>query len=216
MSVELRKTIKEWQQTGRDFIYWDRGYARRVFATWLPRAPSVEASFYRWEMNAFQMKSVRDVPSNRWEALATKMFPWKHREPGNLKTGHIVVAEPSPTYRRFHEIENWTNDVVRELQKYTDRELVIRDKESPVPLFHHLNGAHALVTHGSIAAVEAVVMGCPVFVDGTSAAKFVGLMDLSKIENPVYPDREKWAASMAYSQYNEDELVDGTLWRLIG
>jgi hypothetical protein len=33
------------------------------------------------------------------------------------------------------------------------------------------------------------------------------------IEKPVYPDREKWLWSLAASQWNEQELVDGTLWR---
>jgi hypothetical protein len=71
------------------------------------------------------------------------------------------------------------------------------------------------VAHGSIAAVEAVVMGCPVFVHDISAAALVGKTDFSQIENPVYPDREQWLHSLAYCQFNESELVDGTLWRLI-
>jgi hypothetical protein len=76
-----------------------------------------------------------------------------------------------------------------------------------------LEGAHALVTHGSIAAVESVICGCPVVVHPDSAAALVGLTDLAKIEKPVYPDRGKWLFSLAYSQFNETELVDGTLWR---
>jgi hypothetical protein len=35
------------------------------------------------------------------------------------------------------------------------------------------------------------------------------------IEKPVYPDRQAWVNALAYSQFNESELVDGTLWRLI-
>jgi len=60
-----------------------------------------------------------------------------------------------------------------------------------------------------------VVMGCPVFVDPDSAASLVGLTDLARIEQPIFPDREPWLRALSYSQFNEAELVDGTLWRLL-
>jgi len=82
-------------------------------------------------------------------------------------------------------------------------------------LHDDLRGAHALVTHGSNAAVEAVFMGCPVFVDPCSAAALVGKTNLDEIEEPIYPDRTAWLHSLSYSQFSEKELVDGTLWRLI-
>jgi hypothetical protein len=31
----------------------------------------------------------------------------------------------------------------------------------------------------------------------------------------VYPDRTQWLYTLAYSQFNEAELVDGTLWKLM-
>jgi hypothetical protein len=54
-----------------------------------------------------------------------------------------------------------------------------------------------------------------VFVDRSSAAALVGRCDIGRIEEPIYPDREPWLRSLAYSQFNERELVDGTLWRLL-
>jgi hypothetical protein len=52
-------------------------------------------------------------------------------------------------------------------------------------------------------------------VESISAAALMGKTDFSQVENPVYPDRERWLHSLAYCQFNEAELVDGTLWRLI-
>lgn len=209
-SPELRPYLDRWVGEGRRFCYWDRSYLRRVFATDLP--PGVGGGFYRWTVNAYQMRAVRDVPPDRWEALKTPLWPW-------AKDGrHIVIAEPSETYQRFHGIEGWTERTVATLKGLTDRPLVIRDKEMQRfgrKLHEDLAGAHCLVTHGSNAAVEAVIMGCPVFVHPDSAAALVGLTDLNLIETPTYPDREPWARSLAYSQFNETELVDGTLWRHI-
>lgn len=208
-SPELRPLIERWRARGRDRIQWDRGYARRVFATWLPRAESLEKSFYRWHLNSFQMQTIRDVPGDRWEALQTPLTPWR-------KNGrHIVVAQPTPTYIRSHGIEGWTEKTLDALAVVTDRQIVVRGKESKRPLQADLDGAHCLVAHGSIAAVEAVICGCPVIVHPDSAAALVGLTDLKQIEKPIYPDRGPWVRSLAYSQFNEKELCDGTLWSLL-
>jgi hypothetical protein len=206
-SPELRPLIEGWRARGRNRIQWDRGYARRVFATWLPRGEN--GGYYRWHLNAFQMQALRDVPGDRWEALRTPLQPW--RKGGS----HIVIALPTPTYIRSHGIEGWLDKTKAALAAVTDRKLVIRDKESSRPLQSDLEGAHCLVAHGSIAAVEAVICGCPVVVHPDSAAALVGLTDISKVESPIYPDREAWVRSLAYCQFNETELVDGTLWRLI-
>lgn len=178
---------------------------------------------YRWHRDSFQLKKLKDVPCDRWHSdlakirkaggiwssMSTDGLPWK-------KGGrHIVIAAPTRTYCRFHRCESWIADTIDALARVTDRQLVIRDKESKRPLQLDLDGAHCLVTHASIAAVESVILGCPVFVHPDSAAALVGETDLKKIEYPAYPDREPWLRSLAYSQFNEQELVDGTIWKLL-
>jgi hypothetical protein len=78
---------------------------------------------------------------------------------------------------------------------------------------------HALVTFNSVAATEAVMQGVPAFVLAPSnAAMPVGNTDLSKIETPYYPDRDKlhaWAHHLAYGQFHVDELRDGTAFRIL-
>lgn len=207
---ELRPLIDRWINDGHPWAYWDRSYFRRVFATDLPVGEA--GGFYRWTIGAYQMRTIRDVPDDRWKAAATPLWPWSRN--GH----HIVIAEPSPTYQRFHGIEGWTERAVEALKQVTDRPLVIRDKEMQRfgrKLHEDLKGAHCLVTHGSNAAVESVIMGCPVFVHPDSAASLVGQTDLSLIEHPLYSDREAWVRSLSYSQFSERELVDGTLWRLL-
>lgn len=207
----FRPMVARWKLRGRNFITWDRGYLRRVFATWLPRAPTIETSYYRWTINAFQMQTIRDVPDDRWRALKLEdqVKPWR-------KDGiRIVIADTGTDYWDLHADRDWSARTARELRHHTDRPIFIRDKDSKVPLYDELKDAHCLVSHGSVAAVEAVVMGCPVFVDKSSAAALVGETDFETIETPVYPERMPWIYSLCYSQWNETELVDGTLFRLI-
>lgn len=208
-SPELTALIAEWRKTGRTWIYWDRGYVRRVFASSLPWGTG--GGYYRWHINSFQLQRIGEFADDRWRAMRTDVMPW--RKGGR----HIVIAAPSRTYAKFHRCENWIADTIDALARVTDRQLVIRDKEHVRnrPLQRDLEGAHCLVSLGSIAAVESVILGCPVFVHRDSAASLVGLSDFSKIEKPVYPDRQPWLNALAYSQWDEKELCDGTLWRML-
>ena len=36
-SPPFAAAVRRWQADGTRWIYWDRGYLRRVFATWLPK-----------------------------------------------------------------------------------------------------------------------------------------------------------------------------------
>jgi hypothetical protein len=207
----LKDMIAEWKDRGRTFVYWDRGYVCRWFATCLPKPPSMQQSYYRWHVNSYQLENLRDVPDDRWKRMKTEVQPWK-------KNGrHIVIAAPTETYSKLHGCEDWLPKTVTALAKLTDRQLVVRDKEQYQrrPIQKDLEGAHCLVTHGSNAGNEAVVLGCPVFVDKSCAAALVGHTDLKHIEHPVYPDRQPWLNSIGYSQFSEPELLDGTLWKLI-
>lgn len=200
----LRPLVDNWIATGRKWIYWDRGYARRVFATWLPKGEG--GGYYRWHVGAFQLNRLSKCDPDRWKRLNVGVDPWKR---GGR---HIVIAAPSRTYSKFHQCESWIADTIDALARVTDRQLVIRDKESKRSLQSDLLNAHALVTHGSISAVESAILGCPVFVDKSSAAALVGSTDLKLIESPVYPDRREWLNNLAWSQFNEQELVNGFLW----
>lgn len=208
---ETTQLIAEWRQAKRPWAYWDRGYFLRWFATSTPKPKSIEESYYRWHLNGFQMRSIAKVPDDRWRALKLEPKPW--RKGGR----HIVIAAPPKPYVKFHRIEGWLEETLDTIARITDRQLVIRHKEQVLtrPLWMDTDGAHCLVTHGSIAAVESVYFGCPVFVHSDSAAALVGSTNLKDIEKPVYPEREPFFHALAYSQWNERELTDGTLFRML-
>ena len=216
---QFREYIEDWQRRGRKWIYWDRGYLRRVFATHLPRGADmgVRMGYYRWHLNRPQMGQIYDVPDDRWKALkldercekGNQVSPW------NRSGKHIVIADTLPDYWKLFSDPDWTKRTVARLKAITKRPIIVRDKESKRPLREELANAHCLVAHGSIAAVESVVMGCPVFVEPISAAALVGSTNLEQVETPVYPERMSWLRSLAYCQFTEDELCDGTVFRMI-
>jgi hypothetical protein len=78
---------------------------------------------------------------------------------------------------------------------------------------------HAVVTFNSIAATESVLAGVPAFVLAPSNAAIpVSNTNLSKIDNPWYPEREQiydWACHLAYGQFHNSELLDGTALKIL-
>lgn len=204
---EIRDLIYEWDRTGRPYLYRDNGYFRRANARWSKKGAGL--GHYRWHWNRSQLGAIGDFPSDRFDALRVPLSSW--RTGGN----EVVVAVPTESYSEYHGIGDWTGNTLRILRKHSRRPVRVREKSSGIPLKDDLAHAHCLVTHGSIAAVEAVTYGCPVFVDPMSAAASVGRTDLTKIEKPVTPRRRAWLAALAYSQFSEREMLDGTLWPLL-
>lgn len=124
--------------------------------------------------------------------------------------------------------EQWERDAIAELRKHTGREIVYRPKPSwtdakPIhgtifsprsqDISAVLTNCHAVVTHHSNAAVDALVDGVPAFCWHGVAAPMAA-QDLSLIETPLRPlDRESWVADIAYTQWTVDEITRGLAWR---
>jgi hypothetical protein len=204
------KLMKRCWQDRRDFYYMDTGYfGNGRWKTW-----------HRIVKNNLQHGDIVPRPSDRWERVKKNFCPWQ--------TGHkIVIAAPDEKPCKFYNIElqDWINQTVATLKQHTDRPVVVRqrsrlriDRIQNDTLEQALTDAHALVTFNSVAAVEAVFLGVPVFTLAPNAAEPVCSQDLSQIENPYRPNQDKlyaWACHLAYGQFHNDELSNGTAARIL-
>jgi hypothetical protein len=180
-----------------DHAYFNRGHGRT----------------YRITRNGYEAGPTRHFPDDRLSALELDVRPWR-------KSGdEIIVCPPTEFFMEAHGCHDWLDSTMAELRSVTDRPITVRTKPRPgeavVPLQDALRSAHALVTHSSNVAIEAVCLGTPVFVAPMSAAAPVGKTNLSEIENPVYPDRGPWLSHLAYNQFSFDEIADGSAWRML-
>ena len=126
---------------------------------------------------------------------------------------------------RYYGDPNWTQNTVAELRKHTDRPIRVRHKPrrkgtsgpaaALISLKEDLENCHAMVTSVSMAAIEAVINGVPVFTNEHSPCAPVGLQDVSKIEKPIRPSREEWAYSWAYAQFTPKEIESGLAYEIL-
>lgn len=190
----------------RDWIFLDNGYFN----------PGHWDGYIRATRNAYMHDGTGHEKADRWKHLGKLAMPWKRN--GDF----VLVCPPGPLYAslRGFDATKWLSDTLATLRLNTDRELRVRVKpvkgSAPAPIAAAARGAHALVTHSSNSAVDALLAGVPVFCTAPCAAYRMGIADLRRIEAPFYPtDREQFCWNLAHNQWTLEELKDGTCWRAL-
>ncbi len=199
----LNTVLTQAQREGRDWYYGDNGYFR----------PGHYDGYYRVTRNAMQHDGSGEAGPARWQRLDKPLLPWKRG--GSF----VMVCPPGEVFARVNGFDaaRWLAETVETLKRCTDRRIVVRGKPAKgapqAPLWKSLRDCHALVTHSSNSAVEALLFGVPVFCTSPCAARAMGSTELCSIESPRYPDgREAWAWNLAANQWTLDEMRDGTCW----
>ena len=223
--ITKRNLIKNCWEIGRTFYFMDTGYFANYSTKNNPKGVK------RWHRiiknNVQHIGDVQPRPNDRWRKLQAE-FP-KLQWPGWKKNGHkILLVAPSEKPCKFYgiDLDTWLNNTILEIKKYTDRPIEIRKKPElriqrtlDYTIYDQLDeGVFAVVTYNSIAATEAIAYGIPAFTLAPNAASPMCSTDLSKIETPYYPDAAKvheWCCYLSYGQFNNEELSDGTAWRLL-
>ena len=212
-----RKTVALCNEQNRDFFYVDTGY--------LGSSHSLRKEYHRVVKNNVQHTNVNwEMPTDRFKWLSANKRYLKF--PGWKRNGtSILVVTPSDKPCKFYGIkkDEWLKSTLDTLKKCTDRPIIIRDKAPRQQrivksIYSDLLDCHALVTYQSIAAIESVIDGVPAFTMAPTAADPVCDKDLSLIETPTvqYEDKlYKWACHLAYGQFHNDELKNGTAYRIL-
>jgi hypothetical protein len=214
------KIMQQCWEDNRTFYYMDTGYLGNQKN---PLNPNGWKVWHRIVKNNLQHGEIINRPADRWEALQLPIENWKK---GGRK---IIVAAPDEKPCKFYGIDKdtWVAETVAKLKQFTDREIIVRDRaKSRLERVEHNtlkqaldDDVHALVTYNSVAATESVLYGIPAFtLAPCNAAGPVSSQDIGQIESPYYPDKDKvyaWACHLAYGQFHNNELRNGTAKRML-
>ena len=217
-SIAKKEMINYRLKHGLDFYYMDTGYFGNDKG---PKNESGKKYWVRIVKNGLQHNEIIDRPMDRWAKHFN--YPIKQQKPG---TGHhILLVLPSEKPCKFYDLnlDQWTEQTINEIKKYTDRPIVIRAKARREvrlnnTIYEQLEKCHAMVTFQSIAAVESVMYGVPAFTLAPTAADPVCDKDLSKLETPTLYNKailRKWVNHLAYCQFHVRELLNGDAWRIL-
>lgn len=175
----------ECREKGIKYISIDHGYFRR----------DLNLKFARFCVSNYHCNDWRDYE----EAPESSVFDWKPE-------GDAVVILPPPEYvAKVYKAQGWLDETVETLRKSTDRLILIKRKHDG-DLLSVINDCWAVVSFGSVGDVESALYGKPLFTSEFSPASPISLKDFSKIETPIYPDRDQWLRSLYGSEWESTEM----------
>ena len=167
---------------------------------------SIDHGYFRRDLNLrFARFCVSNFHCNDWrpypEAPKVSVFDWK-------PFGEHVVVLPPPDYvARVYGASEWLDETVDLIRKNTDRLILIKRKTDG-DLYSVIKDCWAVVSFGSVADVESALYGKPLFTSEFSPAAPISLKDFTKIESPIYPEREEWLKSLYGCEWESDEMTD--------
>jgi lipopolysaccharide biosynthesis glycosyltransferase len=210
--IAKKKLIHECINTRRDYYYIDTGYFGN----------DKRKHYHRVTKNNMQYLGKLDpnCSSDRFQRTGHSL---KKFCPGK----NILLCPPSEKAMSYWglDLQEWLKITIDDIEKYTDRPIVIREKQ-PRRIRTNVdtiemalaNDVHCLVTFNSIAAVEALMNGKPVFTMGPNAAQPLANTDLSQIDSPQIPSLDEvhnLCCNLAYQQFTIKEMRDGTAWQML-
>jgi len=210
--ITKRKEMNLCRDRGKDFYYIDTGYFGN----------GKKKLYHRITKNDVQnFGPVVARPSDRFERTGIRLK--KVRADGSK----ILLAPPSQKLLNLYEIdlETWLEQTLSEISACTDREVVIRRKQGRNVRVNDNTiemaldqDIYCLITYSSIAAGEAILHGKPAITLGPNAAAALcstSIAEIEKIKTPGLDEIAAWAHHMAYCQFTETEMRDGTAWRIL-
>jgi hypothetical protein len=210
--ITKRKQMDTCRAQGKDFYYIDTGYFGN----------GKKKLYHRITKNDVQnFGPVIDRPSDRFARTGIQLK--KVRADGSK----ILLAPPSQKLLNLYDIdlETWLEQTLVEISTHTDREVVIRRKQGRSVRVNNDTiemaldqDIYCLITYSSIAAGEAILHGKPAITLGPNAAAAVcstSIAEIESIRRPSLDEVEAWARHMAYCQFTEVEMRDGTAWRIL-
>ena len=212
--------MKQCWKDGRTFYYMDTGYFGNERTA---RNPNGWKYWHRIVKNDLQHGEIVPRPDDRFRKFNKTFAPWK------TNGRKILVAAPDEKPCKFYGVtkDQWVAETVSKIKEHTDRPVVVRerapkriDRIATDTLQQALdNDVFALVTFNSVAAIESIFHGIPAFTMApANAASPVALQDLSKINEPYYPDKDKlyaWGCHLAYGQFHTSEMASGQAKELL-
>lgn len=192
----------------KPYITVDNGYFR----------PYPTGGHFRATLNGTQFiyQGTRSSPADwlRFKRLEVELKPWR----GDPRKNVLIALQTSQWFDIMGlSRDAWLSKVMGEIERATDRPIVVREKPSKASPQRSLAldfiDAHCVVGLSSNVMLQAVAEGIPVFPVGRCAATPLGLSSLGWIESPLHLPREAAFCHLAANQFTADEIASGFMWK---
>lgn len=159
-------------------------------------------------------------PSDRWLNHGVDIKDWNRDGEYYIVMGQVDGDQSI----KGVDMNNWYRKISDELMEKTDKPVYFRAhplsrkyidclQTMEGELSVALSNACGVVTYNSNSGVDAILSGVPTMAqDRGSMTWGVCAKSVNQLIDYTYPGRAQWAYNLAYTQWNIDELIDGTAW----
>ena len=211
--------IQEVERLGEEWWYIDVGYITEQITRYpIPKIHDIKNTYFRvikGHIHTQTMKPgvnrLKDVSINEWQN----------------NDGHILLCPSSQTVTQWTNKmsqDEWCNKITDVIKEYTDRPIKFRNKPRPgnqwweTSITDDLEGAYALVTNMSLSAIDSIMFGIPAFTHMDNIASPISNTDISKINEPMKPNKEiinEWINCVSQNQFTLDEIGSGIAYEIL-
>lgn len=225
-----KQIYEDHRRAGRAVILVDKSYFARN-------------EYLRFGLDGFQSPYLNTIkrPPDRFKALNIEI------KPKRAESKHIIYAGSSQKYCDWHGLGDasdyagsWCHTINKLKSRHDIAHMPVYYRPKPSWAALHprdvkavgnttfspptetlasvLKGCHVLFTHGSNAAVEAMLNGVPVMLissEGASAVWSIADANMDHIADPHWPtddERLQLFSNLAYWQFNTEEITSGIAW----
>lgn len=175
----LRGTGNIIKEKGSNFIYIDHGYfnaSSRKFTRERNTILNNLAGYFRIiKDDLYFNNKFQNVDKKRFDSLNIRL---KDKKKGDI----IILSEPTKNTLDFLDLKNWTENTIKEIKKYTDREIIVHNKFSQIKLNNLLEKAFAFVSCQSTAGFHSITEGVPAYFTHNSLKKYGNIINIEKSE----------------------------------
>lgn len=220
--------IKECIDKGEEWWYVDVGYLTQQIVRYPePRIIDKNKTYFRIVKGKLHTTRGSVGNGQRLNELTHKGIDAEFKGWYTGECKHILLCPSSETVT-YHingiTQEQWINQVTTEIRKYTQREIIIRNKPRPdnkwwqTDIKDDLKDCHCLVTNMSLSAVDAVLNKVPVICHTDNIVSPIASHNLKFIEKPLKPGRktvEEWLKFVVENQFTIEEIANGTAYKTL-
>jgi len=147
----------------------------------------------------------------------------------------LICGQHNKSYqwRNMPSIDQWLCNTIEEIRQHTDRPIIFRPHprcpvrlgqhkfknvtlQTPIKLMHTYDdfdmgfkNIWATVSWSSNPGIHSIIEGIPAYTGPASLAYDVSIKEISQIENPSMPERDKWLSRYSFTEFTIQEIADG-------
>ena len=211
--------IAECERLGEEWWYVDVGYITDQITRYPnPIIHKPDSTYFRVIKGHIHTQTMKPG-DNRLKDISIN--EWQNND------GHILLCPSSQTVTQWTNKmsqDEWCNKITDVIKEYTDRPIKFRNKPRPgnqwweTSITDDLEGAYALVTNMSLSAIDSIMFGIPAFTHMDNIASPISNTDISKINEPMKPNKEiinEWINCISQNQFTLDEIGSGIAYEIL-